>query len=253
VKDFVQPVALVYAARLLGSDASDGGSVPRSATVLLGCVYCVLYLLSAVASRRSYFVKRRFASDKAAMDALFDVYAATCAAIAAVLWAWGDGISGAEARALADGGGDASTDPASADAVVGRQGAPAVGVVVALLYVPLYVTYNFFKPVSASAVSDLAGKQLRATMMSADTLVQTMLVAALAPLVGLASDEASLALPFGIVAALMLVAGRGLGLADASLCGSLMAAVARPASGGDPVTTTGRRPLVHGRIDESKA
>ena len=52
--------------------------------------------------------------------------------------------------------------------------------------------YNFHKPLSADAISDVAGKHLRATVLSADAAVQTLCVALLAPLAGYIADEMSL-------------------------------------------------------------
>ena len=47
-------------------------------------------------------------------------------------------------------------------------------VVVIVLYLFLYVIYNLFKPISAAAVSDLAGKELRATALSLESLLRTV-------------------------------------------------------------------------------
>ena len=71
-------------------------------------------------------------------------------------------------------------------------------------------------PNKQAAISDLAGKKLRATVMSADSLAQTVVVSILAPVLGLLGDKVSLAWPFLFTAA-MLVAANRLFLADNSL------------------------------------
>ena len=71
-------------------------------------------------------------------------------------------------------------------------------------------------PNKQAAISDLAGKKLRATVMSADSLAQTVVVSILAPVLGLLGDKISLAWPFLFTAA-MLVAANRLFLADNSL------------------------------------
>ena len=53
-----------------------------------------------------------------------------------------------------------------------------------LLFLGMYVVQNLWKPWSLAAVSDLMGKQRRATVLSVESLVDTMLEFALAPLVG---------------------------------------------------------------------
>ena len=77
-----------------------------------------------------------------------------------------------------------------------------------IIYVLLYVLYNISKPLSASAVSDVAGKRLRATVFSADAALQTLLTAGLAPLAGVMADNVSLAAMFLTFACALVVLNR---------------------------------------------
>ena len=60
------------------------------------------------------------------------------------------------------------------------------------------------------------GKKLRATMMSTNSLLQTVFVAILAPVIGSIADNISLGAAFLAVAATLLLANRG-ALAERSL------------------------------------
>merc|ERR1711924_44736 len=79
------------------------------------------------------------------------------------------------------------------------------GIWVIFFYVILYITYNFFKPTSTATISDLAGKKLRATVFSADSLLQTLVTSILAPFVGYLADHYSIAVTYTVIGAGMLL------------------------------------------------
>jgi hypothetical protein len=56
-----------------------------------------------------------------------------------------------------------------------------------------YCCYNLFHPIRLATISDLAGKKLRATLLSADSLCETLIVSIGAPLAGLVAESAGVA------------------------------------------------------------
>lgn len=145
LKHFIQAIVLLYGARAFGYREWSGHETQQ--TVLLGLTYGVFYFLSAPVTRNAYKVQRRFASGKAAMDSIQTAYAALLLVGAVALWL--------DAAAL-----------------------------LPLLYVGLYATYNLFHPIRLATIADLAGKELRATLLSADSLLQTLVVSVGAPAAG---------------------------------------------------------------------
>ena len=168
LKDYVQPVVLLGGLRVAAELGAEAWGAHRASIVILGVAYCAFYLASTPASRSAYLVAKHCCREKWSMDVLLELYAGVLLACAAALHY--------ELYAL-----------------------------VIALYVALYVAYNLFKPISASAVSDLAGKKLRATLFSADALLQTACVAALAPLLGHIADAHSLTAVFACVGGGLLV------------------------------------------------
>ena len=92
-------------------------------------------------------------------------------------------------------------------------------IIAPLVFVLLYVLYNLSKPLSASAISDVAGKRLRATVFSADAALQTLLTAGLAPLAGFMADHLSLEIMFVTFSIILLVLNRVF-FAEVSFMGS---------------------------------
>jgi hypothetical protein len=168
LKDYIQPVILVGGLRVAAELGAQAWGAHRARIVILGVAYGAFYLASTPASRSAYLVAKHCCREKWSMDALVEVYAGVLLACAAALHY--------ELYAL-----------------------------VIALYVALYVAYNLFKPISASAVSDLAGKELRASLFSADALLQTACVAALAPILGHIADAHSLTAVFTCVGGGLLV------------------------------------------------
>ena len=186
-KDFVQPIVLqnawaiesTFESTFTGNGNSTvpgvGAPPPRTTNdtqvVILGISYFIFYLASSPASQNAYRLPSLFGTkEKKIMDGLLDSYTVALMLIALTLYA-------------------------------------AVPVVVPFIYVTLYVIYNFSKPLSASAISDVAGKRLRATVFSADAALQTLLVAGLAPLAGFVADV-SLPNMFLLFSVVLLVLNR---------------------------------------------
>ena len=110
------------------------------------------------------------------MDILSDCYSLVAGACGVVLLLFGGNV--------------AMEDPPAARAAVATRGGVAISI--AVIYVLLYVTYNLYMPNKQATISDLAGKELRATVMSADSLAQTVVVSVVAPLLGLLGDKGAI-------------------------------------------------------------
>jgi len=147
LKHYIQPILALHGAGILAAWGVPEDQQLLGTKVLVGVLYALFYLCSAAGTRHSHALSCVFKSDKMAIDLLFDL---ECLLLLAV------GLAVA-ARAVS----------------------------LALpLFLGLYVVQNLWKPWALAAVSDLMGKQRRATVLSVESLVDTLLEFALAPLVG---------------------------------------------------------------------
>jgi hypothetical protein len=207
LKDFIQPVVLlggVAIAAELGVSAFGGH---RSRIVLAGSAYCCFYLASAPASRNAYRIAKVCCRPKLSMDVLLELYGILLVGCGAALFF-------------------------------------KLYVLVLVLYVGLYIAYNVFKPISAASISDLAGKELRASLFSGDALLQTAGVAMLAPLIGYVADTISISAAFFAVGAVLLALNH-LFLAEASLAAVLSALCCGASRGNAVVGTKEERAALH--------
>jgi len=198
-KDYLQPVlkgvALVVVAGavvglgILGEEEAEALSGPRQAALLVGPVFVVLHLLSALASRRAHrFVE--VAGDEGHA--------------ARILWGFCFvGFAGIAAATYCGSGSAAS--------------AVAIG-----CFVFLYVLQNFWRPVLVSRVDRESAESHRATVLSMESQAKSVATMIAAPALGLAVDlvtERGPGGPFwpvgalGAVVALIFLAtaGRGTG------------------------------------------
>ena len=70
---------------------------------------------------------------------------------------------------------------------------------VALVYVGVYTAYNLFHPIRLWTISDIAGSELRATLISLDSLLETTIVAVLAPVLGWVATNVGIPSAFAAV------------------------------------------------------
>ena len=154
------------------STLSTAAPMTTSQVIILGTAYFLFYIASSPASQHAYQLPKVWKlTEKRVMDILLDCYAIGLSIVAVSLYA----------------------------------GTP---IIAPLIFVLLYVLYNLSKPLSASAISDVAGKRLRATVFSADAALQTLLTAGLAPLAGFMADHLSLEIMFVAFSMIFLVLNR---------------------------------------------
>ncbi len=200
-KDYLQPVLkgvalVVVAGAVVGLGLMSEGEAralggPRQAALLVGPVFVVLHLLSALASRRAHrFVEVAGGEDRAAR----------------ILWGLGFvGFAGIAVAAYHDSG---SGPAASAVAIAG--------------FVFLYILQNFWRPVLVSRVDHESAESHRATVLSIESQAKSVATMIAAPSLGFAVDLVTKRGPggafwpvgaLGAVVALVffVTAGRGTG------------------------------------------
>ena len=165
-KDYLQPVlkaaAVVYvvaAAARLGllpaGAATAGFNEPQKVAILVGPVYFVLYLLSALASRRAHRLVERCGPVGTGEDRAARVLWALCSLVfaAIALAAWHDVLAGV---------------------IVG--------------FVLLHVLQNFWRPVLICRVDRESPEAQRATVLSIESQAKSVSTMIVAPVLGLAVD-----------------------------------------------------------------
>jgi hypothetical protein len=167
-KDYLQPVlkgvALVVVAGavvglgILGKEEAEALSGPRQAALLVGPVFVVLHLLSALASRRAHrFVDIAGGEDRAAR----------------LLWGLGF-VAFAGIAVAAFHGSGAAAGVASAVTIGG--------------FVFLYILQNFWRPVLVSRVDRESEESHRATVLSIESQAKSVATMIAAPALGFAVD-----------------------------------------------------------------
>ncbi|MFP4105417.1 MAG: MFS transporter [Phycisphaerae bacterium] len=152
-KDYIQPVAAtmaVGAAAMIPLFAEMGDELQRKALVV-GVVYCVLYLISSYASRHAHSVVKLTGSEPKAAKLLWVLDFVTFGLLTAgVLLNW--------------------------------------SAVVIAAFVVLAILQNFWRPVLVSRFADLSNPERTATILSVESQGKTLFAAVAAPLLGLAVD-----------------------------------------------------------------
>ena len=77
---------------------------------------------------------------------------------------------------------------------------------------------NLFHPIRLATISELAGKELRASLLSADSLLETLLVSIGAPLAGWVAQTFGVAAVFFALGAVAVAINRAL-LSETRCCG----------------------------------
>lgn len=231
VKDLIQPVVLVYGPSMMMAlwSAEENGGLDAPATMTkrtqaaaLGLMYCAFNLVSAPATRQAYrlvnYYEQRAAAEQAAaeegtscvddLEAMADTVGEMDAAEVPP-----SNPSNAAGVAAANNVAMASLHRAYAMLLL-LGGAvlqvPVLSWVVLPCYCLLYVAYNLFKPIGSGAIADLAGKDLRATVLSTQSLLRALGVSVAAPLTGLVADSVSVSAAIMVVSVTSIIISRQL-------------------------------------------
>lgn len=188
-KDYLQPMISALA---LSFPVAQALSARRREALLIGAVYALIYFLTAVASRRSARVARRFANPERALN-LF------------LIIGLGLGL------------------------VVGLTRRQGLTLVPVLLFLLIYAIQNLRQPIGVAVVADRIPQEVLATVLSAQSQLQSLFAAVVAFFVGATAE---------------LAAGNvGLGLALSAGVGVVLFPFLRlsPRPGGSPEEAIPRR------------
>jgi len=172
LKDYIQPIMIFYIAAVTASLGFSSSRINLSEDnfikIILGSVYSVFYLVSAVSSMNAYRIKNLIGNAKRAMDILFYLFASILLLCAIFIWT-------------------------------------NLAVVVIFLYLLIYIFQNIRRPLSVDYLGDTMKKEQRATMLSVEAQIKSMLVFVFAPLFGLIADFSIPALFIGIALIMLIV------------------------------------------------
>ena len=170
LKDYIQPIMVVFISILLiqiGKEEIDIETKDIYISVFLGGLYCIFYLISSLASKNAFKVKKLFHHAKTSMDILFDLFAFILLLEAIFMWI-------------------------------------KIPIVIILLYLLIYVFENFRRPLAVDYMGEIMPKEERATILSVESQIKSIAVFIFAPLFGFIADY-SIALLFLILAISMVI------------------------------------------------
>ncbi|MCG3227186.1 MAG: MFS transporter [Candidatus Heimdallarchaeota archaeon] len=170
IKDYVQPVIIVYIGAIIINLGLDSTSLVEEdlITIILGVMYSIFYVFSSLASRNAYKVKELSKGAKKAMDVLFYLFAGVLILNSVFIWI-------------------------------------DIPAVVIFLFLFIYVFENFRRPLAVDYLAEVIKKEQRATMLSVEAQFKSILVFIFAPLFGLIADFSIPGLFVGIAALMVLV------------------------------------------------
>ncbi len=154
LKDYIQPILKIYIVVVLLNVGLKGnlnlaeGDIIK---IILGVMYSVFYLLSSISSLNAYRIKKLFKKSKTAMDILFYIFAGVLLLNAIFIHF-------------------------------------ELPIVVVFLYLLIYILENIRRPISVDYLGDIMKKEQRATMLSVEAQIKSVLVFIFAPLFGLIAD-----------------------------------------------------------------
>jgi len=148
LKDYIQPIMVILGGEMLKQWRVSGENRVRTLTkVVIGCTYALFYLVSCAGTRNSWRIAGLFSSEKTAMDRIFDAFLVLAIGIGVFVWT-------------------------------------ELPVLVIPAYLFLYFLTNTRRPLAMSQVSELMGKKRRATVLSVESLLNSIAFFILAPACG---------------------------------------------------------------------
>ncbi|MHA1821551.1 MAG: MFS transporter [Promethearchaeota archaeon] len=164
IKDYIQPIIKLFILALLLQLSLDNGHTSNQFTeaqqdfyikLILGIIYAIFYLLSSYSSKNAYKFRSRFSNPKTPMDIVFDMLS-----IILILIGVAVGLS--------------------------------LPIVVVLLYLFIYIFHNLRRPLVVDYLGDIMEKDKRASILSVDSLLKSVLVFIFAPLFGYIAEYVSI-------------------------------------------------------------
>ncbi len=170
LKDYIQPILKIYIVVVLlnvGLKSDLKISEDDIIKIILGVMYSIFYLLSSVSSLNAYRIKKLFKKSKFAMDILFYIFAGILLLNALFIHL-------------------------------------QLPIIVVILYLVIYILENIRRPICVDYLGDIIKKEQRATMLSVEAQIKSILVFIFAPLFGLIADF-NFSLLFLIIGGSMLI------------------------------------------------
>lgn len=154
LKDYIQPILRIYIVFvLLNIGLNNNLKITEDdiIKIILGIMYSIFYLVSSISSLNAYRIKKFFKNSKSAMDILFYIFAGILLLNALFIHL-------------------------------------QLPIVVVILYLVIYVLENIRRPICVDFLGDIMKKEQRATMLSVEAQIKSILVFIFAPLFGLIAD-----------------------------------------------------------------
>ncbi|MHA1931222.1 MAG: MFS transporter [Promethearchaeota archaeon] len=161
LKDYIQPLIKIFIAVLLVDFALASSPLEEKffLTLILGLIYASFYLVSSYASKKAYFIQKRVKSSKFAMDMIFYIFAILILGEAILIWL-------------------------------------QIPIFIIIIYLFVYIFYNMRRPISIDFLGDIMRKDQRATILSVQALLRSILVIIFAPLFGYVAEVYSIGVLF---------------------------------------------------------
>ncbi|MCK4287137.1 MAG: hypothetical protein KAX18_13090, partial [Candidatus Lokiarchaeota archaeon] len=158
LKDYIQPIIKLFITILLVDFAIT--TTPLSEefylTLILGLIYASFYLVSSYSSKKAYFIQKKVKSSKFAMDLIFYIFAILILCEAILIWF-------------------------------------QIPLFIIIFYLFIYIFYNMRRPIAVDFLGDIMSKDQRATILSVEALLKSILVIIFAPLFGYIAENYSIA------------------------------------------------------------
>ena len=161
LKDYIQPIMKLFITVLLVNFMLNSSPAEEEfyLTVILGVTYAIFFIFSAFSSKKAYFFQKKVKSSKYAMDLIFYIFAFLIFAEAFSYWI-------------------------------------QIPVLIIVFYLLIYIFYNLRRPIAVDYLGDVMDKDQRATLLSVEALIRSLLIIIFAPLFGYIADTLSIGVLF---------------------------------------------------------
>ncbi|MBD3350364.1 MAG: hypothetical protein GF364_02655 [Candidatus Lokiarchaeota archaeon] len=164
LKDWIQPIIkILIAALLITFIASPTPEQEEVYTkLILGLIYATYDFLSSYASKNAYKINKQVSDTKKYIDLFFDILGICLILTGVFFWL-------------------------------------ELPIIIMIIYLPINLLYNVRRPMTVDYIATISEKDKRATILSVESLLKSILVVILAPLFGFIADITSIPFLFVIV------------------------------------------------------
>ena len=149
LKDYIQVIIQLFIVVIIASYITNPTDIQidNFTAVILGILYAVFNLVSSFASKNSYKITNKTNNPKKATDLIFDSFSVLLLLVGLFIWL-------------------------------------EIPIIVIFLYLAIYVVYNLRRPIVVDYLGGLIEKDQRATILSVDSLIKSILIFIFAPIFG---------------------------------------------------------------------